>query len=223
MCLVSWIFHLVLWFLQLLLRGCPLIFWLWWHKGPQFLGSPGLWQLETIVGGLVPQWHWRDNRLRPISSWVKDSLLFLVLRLEGGWLQIWHTSSGVWRNICSSRNIGCRWHLGDLSALLQLTSISQRRAYTVVWGPNFCNCPTGDITRSSGSGGQQSLCFRSHRIIYFAYFGKLLPKGLASNQLDPKYWDPPHRDPDRSWHILNYWELWKIWKYEKNNRLLGHE
>lgn len=33
------------------------------------------------------------------------------------------------------------------SALLQLSSISQKRTYTPLWSPKFCDCHPGDISK----------------------------------------------------------------------------
>lgn len=52
-----------------------------------------------------------------------------------------------------------------LSAILQLTSISQKITYTFIWSPDFHNCHSGKTSRFPGSGDQQALYLLSHRTI----------------------------------------------------------
>lgn len=73
---------------------------------------------------------------------------------------LWSCSQGKWKVDCGHR-LRTR-----PTALLQLADNTQKRAYTVVWNPNFCDCCPGDTFRLSGSGSQQGLHLWSLRIVY---------------------------------------------------------
>ena len=78
------------------------------------------------------------------------------------------------------------------------------RAYILVWSPDFCDCQVtwpAELTL---------MVLQKMYMCTFPYFKKPLPEGLASKQPETRGRDPPTRDADRSWHILNYWELLKI-------------
>lgn len=86
------------------------------------------------------------------------------------------------------------WH--SLSSLLQLAGISEKRAYTLLWSPNFCNWHPEDTSRLYDSGGQQRWCLWSHRTVLLAYLQKLMPEGLASRQPECRCPDPPFQDAE---------------------------
>lgn len=95
------------------------------------------------------------------------------------------------------------------SALLQLSGI-WKRAYALIWNPDFCDCCTGDSSRSPGSGSHQGYTSSStgrvhlHTLKSAAWgFGFQAPWMSVSAKWDLLW------DTNRSWPICNYWELLK--------------
>lgn len=72
-----WFLFLVPWFLQLLPRGHPLISWLKWTVGLEFLGTMELWQLERqFLVRLPSPAHYTDRRQRYITQYFCEGGLF---------------------------------------------------------------------------------------------------------------------------------------------------
>ena len=69
--------------------------------------------------------------------------------------------------------------LHSLSALLQVTSISQKEAYLLTWGSKFCDCSPGHTSESPGFVAGRAPFMVPQHCIY-----------LHVLKLQPKVWPP---------------------------------
>ena len=148
---MSFYTHLVPWFLQLPPRGYPLITWFCWPGVLVFLGPTGLLHRQQTERHPQPFCE-RGLLTCPGALAVGTGFRF------GIHLEATEQLSG---------NIG--WgtlSLHSPSTLLQLTGISQKGAYILVWSPHFYKCCPGDTSRFPRSGGQWGLRFWPHRTVY---------------------------------------------------------
>ena len=109
-----------------------------------------------------------------------------------------------------SGNVG--WGTPSLyfpSASLQLAGTSQKRAYILIWSPNFCKCCPGNTWSHGLEASRIYDCCPTgvHILAYFkccclaVWFPISLKLGAD--------WDSSFWNTDRSWHTFNNWDLSK--------------
>lgn len=94
--------------------------------------------------------------------------------------------SGLWRSSWCSP-----------SAFHQLDGITQKRACTLVWSTDSCNCYSGYTSSSLALVASRASTWGPTRLYIFAYLKKLRPESLASSQLEPRCQDTPLWNTDR--------------------------
>lgn len=154
--LVPWLLGLVPCFCSCLLMAC-----LWWPAGLAFLRPTGPWQAESCwpQGTTVQTADWGTTS----SPLRRRPLLVLELYLRGRLLGDYELHS---------RNVVCGHQLGAFPVLLHLEGFSQKRAYTFVWNPSFCDCYLWDTARLPG---HQHLHLWSHETMYICILLKAVP------------------------------------------------
>ena len=107
---------------------------------------------ETILDRLPPTLHWTESILKyTISPSTKEATACPVASALGAEFRF-----GTYLEALKmlSENVGREIQsLWSPSTLLQLTCISQKGAYILVWSPYFCKCYSREITRLWGSAG----------------------------------------------------------------------
>lgn len=124
-------------------RGSPLIALFWWlvgwggvGAGLVFLGPSGTETIgETVLGRLLSPGHSTNIRLKHILVFLWKRPIYSSSHLQTMRELLGNVGHGA-PSLCSPL------------ALLQFTVISQKRAYILIWSPNFHDCHTRDTCRS---------------------------------------------------------------------------
>lgn len=126
-------------------QGHPLIMWLCW------LGGLHYWVPWDCDSQKDSTWKTTTQGIAEIDLGIP--LVFLrrsplCLSQTLAWGESFMLSTHLVYSVVAFKE--CRmwvlsWH--SLAALLQLAGISEKRAYTLVWSPSFCNCHPEDTSR----------------------------------------------------------------------------
>lgn len=135
-------------------------------QGACVLGFCGIVTIgETALGRLPLPQHCPDTKLKHIQSFCEKDLFTCPGDLARGAGFRFGTHLVTSELLSGDLGQGMPSSHSPLASL-QLPGTSQKRPYTLVWSPCFCNCYPGHISRSPGSGGQRGLHLQSHRPVY---------------------------------------------------------
>ena len=150
-------------------RGHSLIAWLWWPGGLLFLGPTGLWQSETVLGRLPSSGHCTDSKLKHTPSLCEKGLF--TCPGASAWGTCFKFVTNLKGRVVLSGNVGQGMPPPHSpSALLRLTSTSQKGAYILIRSPNFSNCHPRDTSRSPGLEANRVYNCGPIGLYIFAYF-----------------------------------------------------
>lgn len=163
-------------------------------------GSGGQWGLhfwshrsetigERVFGRLPFSRSYTDNGLKHtlVSLWRRLIYLSWSFGLRG-WLQVYHTCRGYRRTL---REYGLGHAIFARSIYLTITHQypQEKRSLhlpgALIFFPTIIRRHLQIATRT---GDQQGLWLWSHKLVYIAFFKKLLAEGLPSNQPETRCW-----------------------------------
>ena len=138
-------------------------------RGLVFLGPTELKQSEREREFLA---NYHMNSTAQTSCWNTSQVFLWKRPIYLSWSSSLRGRFQVCRTSRGLKVLSGKWmaSLCSPSASLQIASISQKRAYTLMSNPNFCDCCPGDISISPDSRGQWGLHLHSHRTVYIFIF-----------------------------------------------------